>query len=44
MNDTYPSTLNIEIDRDRLRKYLRVKDCLQVRDLLADIDRQRENQ
>ena len=25
MSDQYPSTLNIEIDRDRLRKYLRVK-------------------
>lgn len=25
MTDPYPSTLNIEIDRDRLRKYLRVK-------------------
>ena len=25
MSDQYPSTLNIEIDRDRLRNYLRVK-------------------
>ena len=25
MNDQYPSTLNVEIDRDRLRNYLRVK-------------------
>jgi len=77
MTDPHPKTFEIEIDRERLRKYLRavvqgplmrrygvealrmstvaaggqnsfltihgVKDCLRVRDMLAEIDSQREN-